>query len=68
MVTFNIAFSALTPLVGRQETLVSSLQKMSGGMLARLCLGQHADLYMAQLMPLLLTISCSSKSRLVSPF
>jgi len=33
-----------------------------------ICLGQGADLRMAQLMPLPLTISCSSKSRLVSPF
>jgi len=32
------------------------------------CLGQGADLHMAQLMPLPLTISCSSKSRLVLPF
>jgi len=31
-----------------------------------ICLGQGADLHMAQLMPL--TISCSSKSRLVLPF
>jgi len=30
-------------------------------------LGQRADLHMAQLMPLPLTISCSSKSRLVLP-
>jgi len=30
-------------------------------------LGQDADLHMAQLMPLPLTISCSSKSRLVLP-
>jgi len=29
-----------------------------------MCLGQGADLHMAQLMPLPLTISCSSKSRL----
>jgi len=29
-----------------------------------LCLGQGADLHMAQLMPLPLTISCSSKSNL----
>ena len=29
------------------------------------CLGRGADLYMARLMPLLLTISCASKSRLV---
>jgi len=33
-----------------------------------MCLGQHADLHMAQLMPLPLIISCSSKSRLVLPF
>jgi len=30
-------------------------------------LGQGADLHMAQLMPLPLTVSCSSKSRLVLP-
>ena len=33
-----------------------------------MCLGQGADLHMAQLKPLPLTISCCSKSRLVSPF
>jgi len=32
-----------------------------------MCLGQGADLHMAHLMPLPLTISCSSKSRLVLP-
>ena len=32
------------------------------------CLDQGADLHMAKLMPLPLTISCSSKSRLVLPF
>ena len=32
-----------------------------------MCLGQGVDLHMAQLMPLPLTISCSSKSRLVLP-
>ena len=32
-----------------------------------MCLGQGADLHMAQLMPMPLTISCSSKSRLVLP-
>jgi len=31
------------------------------------CLGQGADLHMAQLMPLPLTLSCSSKSRFVLP-
>jgi len=32
-----------------------------------MCLGQCADLHVAQLMPLPITISCSSKSRLVLP-
>ena len=32
-----------------------------------MCRGQGADLHMAQLMPLPLTISCCSKSRLVLP-
>jgi len=32
-----------------------------------MCLGQDAGLHMAQLMPLPLTISCSSKSTLVLP-
>jgi len=60
-------FSALTLLVGRQEGH-SACRKLSGGMLAWLCLGQGADFHMAQLMPLPLTISCSGKSRLVLPF
>jgi len=46
------------------------VKKLSGGMqyagVAK-CLGQGADLHMAQLMPLPLTISCSNKSRLVLP-
>jgi len=33
-----------------------------------ICLKQGADLHVAQLMPLLLTVCCSSKSRLVLPF
>jgi len=32
-----------------------------------MCLGQGADMHMAQLMPLPVTISCSSKPRLVLP-
>jgi len=32
-----------------------------------MCLDQGADLHMAQLMPLPLTMSCSSESRLVLP-
>jgi len=46
---------------------MTNVTTLSGGMLAWLCLGQGADLHMAQLMPLPLTISCSSKSRLVLP-
>jgi len=33
-----------------------------------ICLGQSADLHTAQLIPLPLTVSCSTKSRLVLPF
>jgi len=47
----------------------SSLQKTEwwdAGVVS--CLGQGADLHKAQLMPLPVTISCSSKSRLVLPF
>ena len=44
---------------------VKKLELWDAGMI--MCLGQGADLHMAQLMPLPLTISCSSKSRLVFP-
>ena len=54
---------ALTLLVGQQEGHPAC--KLSGGMLAWYVSGSYADLHMAQLMPLPLTISCSSKSRLV---
>ena len=37
-------------------------------MVTGMCLGQGADLHIAQVMPLPLTISCSSKSRLVLTF
>jgi len=58
------AFSALMLLVGWQEGHPAS-EKLSGGMLAWLCLVRGAYLHMAQLVPLPLTISCSSKSRMV---
>jgi len=51
-------------LVGRQEGHLSC-KKLSGGMLAWFSLRQGADLHLAQLMPLPLTIFGSSKSRLV---
>jgi len=50
----------LTLLVGRQEGH-PACKKQSDGVLAWLCLERGADLHMAQLMPLPLTVSCSSK-------
>jgi len=57
-------FSALTLLVGRQEghSVGNKLEWWNAGMVR--CLVQGANLHMAQLMPLPLTVSCSSKSRL----
>ena len=57
---------ALTLLVGRQEGH-PACKKLSGGMLAWLS-AWGADLHIAQQMPLPLTISYSSKSRLVLTF
>jgi len=59
---------ALTLLVGRQEghPACKKTEFWDAGVV--ICLGQGADLQMAQLMPLSLTVSCSSKSRLVLPF
>jgi len=54
-ITFTITLTLLTILI--------SLQPLYTGVV--MCLGQGADLHMAQLMPVPLTISCSSKSRLV---
>jgi len=60
--------SALMLLVGQQEgyPACEKNERWVAGMV--ICLGQGADLHMAQLMPLPLTVSCSSKSRLVLPF
>ena len=52
------AFSALTLLVRRQEGH-PACKKLSGGVV--ICLERGADLHMAQLMPLPLTVSCFSK-------
>jgi len=54
-------------MVGQQEGH-PVCKKLSCGTLVWLCLGQDADLHIDQLMPLPLTISCSSKSRSVLPF
>ena len=55
------AFSALTLLVGRQEghPACEKAEWWGAGMV--ICLERGADLHMAQLMPLLLTVSCFSK-------
>ena len=56
----SVAFSALTLLVWRQEGHPAcKKQRWGTGMVV--CLEWGADLHMAQLMPLPLTVSCSSK-------
>ena len=56
-----VAFSALTLLVGRQEGHLAykKTEWWSAGVV--ICLERGADLHMAQLMPLPLTVSCFSK-------
>ena len=55
------AFSALTLLVGQQEghPACKKLEWWGAGMV--ICLERDADLHMAQLMPLPLTVSCFTK-------
>jgi len=55
------AFGALTLLVGRQEghTACKKIEWWGAGVV--ICLERDADLHMAQLMPLALTVSCFSK-------
>ena len=63
-----VAFSALTLLVGRQERHPACKKTEWWGAGVVICLERGADLHTAQLMPLLLTVSCPVKSRLVLPF
>ena len=56
-----IAFSALTLLVGRQEGHPACKKAEWWGAGVVICLERGADLLMAQLMPLPLTVSCFSK-------
>jgi len=61
----KVAFSALTLLVGRQEghpACKKTTELWGAGVVV--CLEQGADLPMAQLMPLPLTVSCFSKIQL----
>jgi len=55
------AFSALTLLVGRQEGHPACKKLAWWGAGVVICLEWGADLHMAQLMPLPLTVSCYSK-------
>ena len=56
-----IAFSALTLLVGRQEGHPACKKTEWWGAGGVICLERGADLHMAQLMPLTLTVSCFSQ-------
>jgi len=55
------AFSVFTLLVGRQEGHPVCKKTEWWGVGMVICLEQGADLHMAQLMPLQLTVSCCSK-------
>ena len=57
----HLAFSALTLLVGRQEGHPACKKLEWSGAGVVICLEQGADLHMAQLIPLPLTVSCFSK-------
>ena len=59
-VNVTFAFSALTLLVGRQEGHLACKTECWGVGVV-ICLERGADLHMAQLMPLPLTVSCFSK-------
>ena len=64
LIEFKCSFSALTLLVGRQEGHPACNETEWWGAGVVICLEQGADLHMAQLMPLPLTVSCSSKIRI----
>jgi len=57
----RLAFSALTLLVGWQERHPACKKTEWLGAGVVICLERDADLHMAQLMPLPLTVSCFSK-------
>ena len=63
-ITYVCAFSALTLLVGRQEghSACKNLEWWGAGVV--ICLERGADLHMAQLMSLPLTVSCLSKTQI----
>ena len=57
----NSPFNALTLLVGRQEGHLACKKTDLWVAVVVICLERGADLHLAQLMPLPLTISCFSK-------
>ena len=57
----------LTLSVGRQEGHLACKKEWCGAGMV-ICLEQGADLHMAQLMPLAITVSCFSKIQIVLPF
>jgi len=61
VLSHSCAFSALTLLVGRQEGHPAYKKTEWWGAGVVVCLEQGADLHMAQLIPLPLTVSCFSK-------
>ena len=58
---YRYAFSALTLLVGWQDERPACKKHEWSGAGMVICLERDADLHMAQLMPVPLTISCFSK-------
>jgi len=64
----SIAFSALTLLVGWQEGH-TACKNVSGGVVCGMvvCVERGADLRIAQLMPLPLTVSCFTKIQIGTP-
>jgi len=60
----SFLFSALTLLVGRQEGHLACKKTEWWGAGVDICLERGADLHMAQLMPLPLTVSCFSKIKI----
>ena len=59
--SWSFAFSALMLLVGRQEGHPACKKTEWWGAGMVICLEREADVHMAQLMPLPLTVSCFSK-------
>jgi len=55
-------------LSNKLHPTTQKIEWLGAGMVICICLGRGADLHMVQLMPLTLTISCCSKSKLVLHF